>query len=160
MNAPTRTEHLVEPKVELIPVASIAPSETHIQQLRRKRYDIEALARTSPPASPSSACSSRASCASCPALRGLAAYELVCGERRWRASRQANVAHFPAIVRELGDAEVLEIQLVENLQRESLHPLEEAAGYEELMKVGKITADQVGDRVGLSRSWVYSRLNL
>ena len=95
-----------------------------------------------------------------PALRGLAAYELVAGERRWRASRQADLAHFPAIIRELDDAEVLEIQLVENLQRETLHPLEEAAGYEELMKVAKLTAEQVGEKVGLSRSWVYSRLNL
>jgi ParB/RepB/Spo0J family partition protein len=94
------------------------------------------------------------------ALRGLAVYEIVCGERRWRASRLAGVAHFPAIVRELDDAEVLEIQLVENIQREDTHPLEEAAGYQELMKVGKLTAEQVADRVGLSRSQVYSRLNL
>src|SRR6185369_12979675 len=62
--------------------------------------------------------------------------------------------------RELEDTEVLEIQLVENIQRETLHPLEEAVGYDELIKVAKFTADQVGGKVGLSRSWVYSRLNL
>lgn len=159
MNAPVDTVNLVEPKVELIPVAAIAPSETHIQALRRKRYDVETLKDLA------------ASIArlgvqqpgvvrKLPALRGLAAYELVAGERRWRATRLANVAHFPAIVRELGDAEVLEIQLVENLQRESLHELEEGAGYEELMKVAKLKAHEVGDRLGVSRSQVYSRLNL
>jgi ParB/RepB/Spo0J family partition protein len=159
MNAPTRAVELAEPKIELIPCAAIAPSETHIQQLRRKRYDMEAL-KDLTASIVKLGVQQPGIVRKLPALRGLAAYELVCGERRWRASRQADVAHFPAIIRELDDAEVLEIQLVENIQRESLHPLEEAAGYDELMKVGKITADQVGDKVGLSRSWVYSRLNL
>jgi ParB/RepB/Spo0J family partition protein len=94
------------------------------------------------------------------ALRGLAKYELVYGERRWRAAGQANLHHIPASIRAFSDAEVLEVQLIENLQREDLHPLDEAAGYEELMKVGALSAEQVGDKVGLSRSWVYSRLNL
>jgi ParB/RepB/Spo0J family partition protein len=157
MNAPEK--HLVEPKVELIPVTAIAPSETDIQQLRRKRYDMEALANLTA-SIVKLGVQQPGIVRKLPALRGLASYELVAGERRWRATRQANVAHFPAIIRELDDAEVLEIQLVENLQRETLHPLEEAAGYQELMKVGKLTAEQAGDKVGLSRSWVYSRLNL
>lgn len=63
-------------------------------------------------------------------------------------------------MRDITDAEALEIQLVENKQREDLNALDEAVGYEELMKVGKMTAEQVADRVGLSKSWVYSRLNL
>jgi ParB/RepB/Spo0J family partition protein len=94
------------------------------------------------------------------ALRGLAAYELVAGERRYRAAGQAGLAHIPAVIRQLTDEEVLEVQLVENLQREDLHPLEEAAGYEELMKVAKLKKEELGDKVGKSRSWVYSRLNL
>jgi ParB/RepB/Spo0J family partition protein len=159
MNAPARTEHLVEPKLELIPCASIAPSETHIQALRRKRYDLESLKDLAASIAKLGV-QQPGVVRKLPALRGLAAYEIVAGERRWRASRQADVAHFPAIVRELTDAEVLEIQLVENLQRETLHELEEAVGYEELMKVAKITGEQVADRVGKSRSWVYSRLNL
>jgi ParB/RepB/Spo0J family partition protein len=159
MNAPARTEHLVEPKLELIPCASIAPSETHIQALRRKRYDLESLKDLAASIAKLGV-QQPGVVRKLSALRGLASYEIVAGERRWRASRQADVAHFPAIVRELTDAEVLEIQLVENLQRETLHELEEAVGYEELMKVAKITGEQVADRVGKSRSWVYSRLNL
>src|SRR5688572_24511995 len=126
MNAPTAAADLAEPKVELIPLASIAPSETHVQQLRRKRYNMESLADL------------RMSIAKhgvqqpvvirpLKAMRGLAKYELVFGERRWRAAGQANLAHIPASLQDLDDAEVLELQLVENLQREDLHPLEEAA---------------------------------
>jgi ParB/RepB/Spo0J family partition protein len=159
MNAPTKAVEIAEPKVELIPVAAIAPSETHIQQLRRKRYDMEALANLTA-SIVKLGVQQPGVVRKLKAMRGMASYELVAGERRWRASRQAGVAHFPAIVRELDDATVLEIQLVENLQREDLHPLEEAAGYAELMKVGAVSAEEVGEKVGLSRSWVYSRLNL
>lgn len=150
---------ITEPKVELIPVEAICPSETHIQQLRRKRYDMEDLANLTASIAKLGV-QQPGIVRKLPALRGLASYELVVGERRWRASRQAGLHHFPAIVRELGDAEILEVQLVENIQRETLHPLEEAVGYEELMKVAGLKAEDVGGKVGLSRSWVYSRLNL
>jgi ParB/RepB/Spo0J family partition protein len=148
---------MLEPKLELIPCAAIAPSETRIQQLRRKRYDMESLKDLAASIGKLGV-QQPGVVRKLPAMRGLAAYELVAGERRWRASRLADAHHFPAIIRELTDAEVLEIQLVENIQRETLHELEEAVGYEELMKTAKVSAEQVADKVGKSRSWVYSRL--
>ena len=87
-------------------------------------------------------------------------FELVCGERRLRASQQAGVHTIPAMIRGLTDEQVLEIQIVENLQRDDLTELEEAEGYEQLMQHASITADQVGAKIGKSRSYVYGRLKL
>jgi ParB/RepB/Spo0J family partition protein len=87
-------------------------------------------------------------------------YELVCGERRYRASIAAKVDTIPAMVRELTDDQVMEIQIVENLQRDDLTELEEAEGYEALMKHSSLNADQVGEKIGKSRSYVYGRLKL
>lgn len=88
-------------------------------------------------------------------------YELVCGERRYRACRAAKVdATIPAMVRDLTDDQVLEIQIVENLQRDDLTELEEAEGYEALMHHTNMNADQVGAKIGKSRTYVYSRLKL
>lgn len=90
----------------------------------------------------------------------LPTYELVTGERRLRASLQAGMAEIPALVRELTDPEVIEIQVIENLQRDDLTALEEAEGYEHLMKANSLSADEVAERIGKSRSYVYSRLKL
>ena len=87
-------------------------------------------------------------------------YELVCGERRLRASLLAGMATIPAMIRELTDDQVLEIQIIENLQRDDLTELEEAEGYEQLMQHSNLTADQVGGKIGKSRSYVYGRLKL
>jgi ParB/RepB/Spo0J family partition protein len=87
-------------------------------------------------------------------------YELVCGERRYRASALAEVATIPAMIRDLTDEQVLEIQLVENLQRDDLAELEEAEGYDALMQHSGINADAVGAKIGKSRSYVYARLKL
>ncbi|MBP7572588.1 MAG: ParB/RepB/Spo0J family partition protein [Rhodoferax sp.] len=87
-------------------------------------------------------------------------FELVCGERRLRASQQAGLDTVPAMVRVLTDDQVLEIQLVENLQRDDLTAIEEAEGYDTLMQHASITADQVGEKIGKSRSYVYGRLKL
>ena len=87
-------------------------------------------------------------------------YELVCGERRYRASCAAKLQTIPAMVRDLTDDQVLEIQIVENLQRDDLSELEEAEGYEALMHHTDMNADQVGEKIGKSRSYVYSRLKL
>lgn len=84
--------------------------------------------------------------------------EIVAGERRYRASKLAGLTTIPAIVRDMSDAEVLEFQLVENLQREDVHPIEEAEGYERLMKEHKFTADECAEKVGKSRSYIYGRL--
>lgn len=87
-------------------------------------------------------------------------HEIVAGERRYRASIQAFVPAIPAMIRELTDNQVLEIQLVENLQRADLSELEEAEGYELLMQHTGINANALGDKIGKSRSYVYSRLKL
>ena len=87
-------------------------------------------------------------------------HEIVAGERRWRAATLAGLAEIPAIVRTLTDVQVLEIQVIENLQREDVHPLEEAEGYERLMKEAGYTADTLGEKVGKSRGYIYARLKL
>lgn len=86
--------------------------------------------------------------------------EIVAGERRYRASKLAGLESIPAIVREMTDVEALEIQVVENLQRKDVHPIEEAEGYEQLMKKHGYTADQLADKVGKSRAYIYGRLKL
>lgn len=87
-------------------------------------------------------------------------YELVVGERRLRASIIAGVDTIPAIVRPLSDNEVLEVQCVENLQRDDLAPLEEAEGYDHLMQHTGLSADEVAAKIGKSRSYVYAKLKL
>jgi len=87
-------------------------------------------------------------------------FELVAGERRLRASKGAGLQTIPAMIRELTDDQVLEIQIVENLQRDDLSELEEAEGYEALMQHSQLNADQVGAKIGKSRSYVYARIKL
>jgi ParB/RepB/Spo0J family partition protein len=87
-------------------------------------------------------------------------YELVCGERRYRASLEAGVATIPAMIRALTDDQVMEIQIVENLQRDDLSELEEAEGFQALMQHAGLNAEQVGAKIGKSRAHVYGRLKL
>jgi len=94
------------------------------------------------------------------ALRPKPEYELVAGERRLRASRIAKAATIPAMVRELTDEQVLEIQLVENLQRDDLHAMEEAEGYERLCATTGIKKEDIAAKIGKSRSYVYQRIKL
>jgi ParB/RepB/Spo0J family partition protein len=93
---------------------------------------------------------------------GLPAFELVVGERRWRAAGpdHANLSTIPCIVRELDDKQVLEIQLIENVQRSDVHALEEADGYKELLDKHGYTADQLAAKIGKSKAYVYARLKL
>lgn len=87
-------------------------------------------------------------------------YEIVAGERRYRASKIAGLTTVPVLVRELSDVQTLELQVIENLQRADLHPLEEAEGYEQLMKLHHQTVDELAAKVGKSRAYVYARLKL
>jgi ParB family chromosome partitioning protein len=87
-------------------------------------------------------------------------YELVAGERRLRAARLAGLDTVPVVVRDLSDAEVLEISIVENIQREDFNPVEEADAYHRLMTEFGLTQDQVATRVGKSRSAVANFLRL
>ena len=87
-------------------------------------------------------------------------YELVCGERRWRAAEIAGLAFLPCLVRELSDQEVLEVQLIENLQRTDVHPIEEANGFNDLMKKHGYSAERIAEKTGKSKGYVYARLKL
>jgi ParB family transcriptional regulator, chromosome partitioning protein len=87
-------------------------------------------------------------------------YELIAGERRLKAAKRAGLTQAPAIVREITDAELLEISIVENIQRENLNPMEEAEAYHCLMKEFGLTQEQVAVRVGKSRSSVANFLRL
>ena len=90
----------------------------------------------------------------------LGGYEIVAGERRYRACRMAGVTEVPVIIRELGEAETMELALIENLQREDLSPLEEAEGYQTLMTEHGFTQDEVAKSVGKSRPAVANALRL
>ncbi len=87
-------------------------------------------------------------------------YELIAGERRWRAARRAGLATVPAIVRSASDSESLEQALVENLNRAELNPLEEAAGYQQLIEDFSLTHEQVAARLGKSRATITNALRL
>jgi len=92
--------------------------------------------------------------------RGEGQYELVAGERRWRAAQRAGLRALPALIRSLGDAEAFEISIIENVQREDLNPIEEARAYWALMGVMQITQEEAARRVGKSRSHVANTLRL
>lgn len=87
-------------------------------------------------------------------------YQIVAGERRWRASRMAGLDTVPVIVREFDDQKTMELALIENLQRENLNAMEEAAGYHELMETYGMTQADVAKSVGKSRSAVANTLRL
>ena len=87
-------------------------------------------------------------------------YELIAGERRWRAARRVGLQTIPAIVRHADDAAVLQQAIVENVQREELNPLEEAAAYQQLIEDFSLTHDDVATRVGKSRATVTNMLRL
>lgn len=87
-------------------------------------------------------------------------YNIIAGERRWRAAKIANLAEMPAVVRSYTDIQIAEVALVENLQREDLNPIEEAIGYKTLMDSFSMTQEKVSERVGKSRSNVANMLRL
>jgi ParB family chromosome partitioning protein len=91
---------------------------------------------------------------------GAAGYEIVAGERRWRAAQKAALHNVPVIVRDLSDVEAAEFALIENVQRADLNPIEEAAGYSELMERFGYTQEQVSEVVGKSRSHLANMLRL
>lgn len=87
-------------------------------------------------------------------------YQLVAGERRWRASRMAGLFEVPVIIREMSDAETMQISMIENLQRENLNPVEEAMGYKILRDEYGLTQDEIAKSVGKSRPVVANALRL
>ena len=87
-------------------------------------------------------------------------YEIVAGERRWRAAQKAKLHDVPVIVRELNDQEVLELAIIENVQRSDLNAIEEAGGYRELMERFNYSQEQISEIIGKSRSHVANTLRL
>jgi ParB/RepB/Spo0J family partition protein len=95
-----------------------------------------------------------------PTVEAPAEFEIVAGERRFRASKLAGKTHIPALCRQLSDLDAAKIRILENLQREDPHPMEEAEGYQLLMLQHGFTADQLVDEVKKSRAYIYGRLKL
>lgn len=87
-------------------------------------------------------------------------YQIVAGERRWRAARMLGLDEVPVNIKELSDVETMQIAIIENLQRENLNPVEEASGYNELIENYGMTQEQVGKMVGKSRSAVANAVRL
>jgi ParB family chromosome partitioning protein len=92
--------------------------------------------------------------------RAAGGYQLVAGERRWRAARLAGLETIPVLVKDVAPSEILELALVENVQRADLNPLEEATAYAQLIDVFGLTQEQVGQRVGKSRAAIANTLRL
>jgi ParB family chromosome partitioning protein len=140
-----------QPRLEEIPVGSIVPNPHQ----PRVHFDEETLAEL--------AASIREIGVLQPVLvraTGESTYELIAGERRWRAARRAGLAVIPAIVRVTDDLGSVERALVENLHRQDLTPLEEAAAYQQLIEDFSLTHEQIASRVGKSRSSVTNTLRL
>ena len=87
-------------------------------------------------------------------------YEIVAGERRWRAAQQAQLHELPVLVRDFSDTEVLEVAIIENIQRADLNPVEEAAGYKQLMDRFGHTQEKMAEALGKSRSHIANLLRL
>lgn len=92
--------------------------------------------------------------------RGEDAFEIISGERRWRAAKRAGLKHIPAVIRQVGDEDSLEHALIENLHRSDLNPLEEAAAYQHLIDDFGLSQEEVAKRVGKSRAAVTNSLRL
>lgn len=87
-------------------------------------------------------------------------YEIIAGERRWRAARLAGLKEVPAIIKEYSSQEVLEIALIENIQREDLNPIEEARAYQKLIKEFKLKQDELAEKVSKSRTAITNSMRL
>jgi len=87
-------------------------------------------------------------------------YEIIAGERRWRAAKEASLEKLPCIIKEVDDKEAIKLALIENLQREDLNPIEEANAFKNLMDSYNLTQEEVAEAVGKSRSYVANSLRL
>ncbi len=142
-----------------LPLDRIAPSKTN----PRKHFDqaeLEDLAKSIKEKGVIQPIVVRPALFDIRAVKQLADWEIIAGERRYRASKIAGVPTIPAIERDLDDRAVLEIQVIENLQRVDIHPLDEALGYKELLQKHGYDVDTLATKVGKSSSYIYQRLKL
>jgi len=140
-----------QPGVRELPIADIGPNPFQ----PRSRFDDEAIQEL--------AASIKSTGVLQPILVRRSAsdgYQLVAGERRLRAARQAGLERIPAVVREVGEREMLELALIENVQREDLNPIDEANAYQALVDKVGLTHDQISERVGKQRASVTNSLRL
>ncbi len=147
----TTTDDGGEATFQELPIGAISPN----QRQPRTQFDEEALAALT--------ASVRELGVLQPVLvraSGGGAYELIAGERRWRAAKRAGLSLIPAIVRTVDDTLSLEQALVENVQREDLNPLDEAAAYQQLLEDFHLTHDELASRVGRSRAAISNTLRL
>jgi ParB/RepB/Spo0J family partition protein len=158
MNAPTPKAAITameKPSLQRVFLSALVPSKSHAQESRRARFTKEEIKTLADDIA-------RNGLMQQPLVRpiGGGKWEIVAGERRWLASKEAGLEEIYVNVRELTDDQALEMQLSENLQRKDLHELEEAEGYEELMKLKKVNAEEIAALIDQSRSYVYARLKL
>jgi ParB/RepB/Spo0J family partition protein len=159
--APAASLQISAPEYHEIPLTTILISDTPLQVLRRKRFTTESLAEL--------AADIKTRGVMEPILvRPVAGkpagikYELIFGERRWLASRDAGLAHIPALIRPMTDTEAIGAQFAENMEREGLHELEEAEGYQMLCRAHKCDAKALITRgiVSKNEAHVHARLKL
>jgi len=151
---------ITEPELALLPLAAIAPSDNAVQARRRRRFTEAAIAELADNIAQQSLLQ--------PILVrpiGKSCYEIVAGERRFLAHQRLQRENITAIIRAIDDRDVIGLQLSENLNRETLHPLDESEGYALLMKPEAdggqgLSADQVAEAMGVSRRQVFNRLKL
>ena len=144
-------ENDVTTAAEMLPVLEIEPNA----EQPRKRFDEAALAELTESVAAHGVLQP---ILVRPLARG--GYQLVAGERRWRAARNAGLTEIPAVVREMSEREAAELAIIENLQREDLNPMEEALGYRALMDNYQLTQEQAAEAVGKSRPAVTNALRL
>lgn len=160
MNAPTTPAALTAEAFKLLALVELAPSTTRTQERRRARFTTQEIADL--------ADNIKTMGIMLPIIvrphpkppNQVVKYEIVAGERRWLAAEKAGLVTAPVIVRTVADADLVQFQLTENLQRKTIDHLDEAEGYDELRKLKKLGADQVADLMGMSRSTVFNRLKL
>src|SRR5689334_14050324 len=87
-------------------------------------------------------------------------FQIVAGERRWRAAQKAELRRIPAVIREVADDRLLELALIENIQRQELNPVEEARAYRKLVETIGLTQEQVAERVGKERTLITTAMRL
>lgn len=159
MNAPTAPAALAPAAFQIALIATLSPSTTRTQERRRRRFPKEKLAELA------------ASVRQIGVMQPIVVrphpkpvapvkYEIVAGEHRWLAAGLAGLVEVNVIVREIAEADLVQFQLTENLQRQTIDALEEAEGYRELQVAKKLKAEQVADLLGVSRTTVFNRLKL
>lgn len=142
-------------QIEFISIASIMPSQNPIQERRRKRFDKAKLAELSESIKKHGVVQPIT-------VRALASngFEIVAGERRWLASLMAEQLTVPCIIKDLNDQDAFEIQLLENLEREDLHPVDECDAYVFLSETYNLNVPELALRVGRTENYVANRLKL